>query len=255
MNDEITSIILSQIKEIEAKDESQIMQELAGETVREMIYSVDVKDRKTGKWAKKHKLSWAGAKEAARYKGNIVVDESPIVTDLEDSIRVVVKVTDLARNLSIFGGCHQPKKMKVYDLDKNGEPLDSFHYKPDDYAFQKALSKAQRNAFYTILPADHIAKMIDRFIKLSTRPALKEGKAEALQPPTKADAKANAAWDSVSQEMVPDYNALERVFWDITKKQPAEMYKQLGVKNRLELSITPWDAFLQLKERFAAIPV
>lgn len=253
MTTEISNIILQQIKEVEAKDESQIMAELAGETIKEMVYSVEIKDRKSGKAIQKHKLSWAGTKEAARYKGNIVVDDMPVVTELEDGIRVVVRVTDLARNLSIFGGCHQPKRMKVFDRDEvTKKPLDSFRYEPDDYAFQKALSKAQRNAFYTILPADHIARCIDRFLKLANRPALRgdDSSTPQLKQPTKTEEKARVAWESVTLEMVPDYNALEKIFWDITKKQPAEMYKELGVKNRSELSVTPWEAFCQLKETY-----
>lgn len=35
----LTKVIIEQIKEIDARDESQIMKELAGETVQEMFYT------------------------------------------------------------------------------------------------------------------------------------------------------------------------------------------------------------------------
>ncbi len=244
--DEMTSAILSRINEIEQKDDAQIIAELAGETIREMVYSVDVKDRKTGKYYQKNKLSWAGTKEAARYRGNIMVDDTPNVIDLEDSIRVVVRVTDLSRNLSVFGGCHQPKRMKVYDRDeKTGKALDSFRYEVDDYAFQKALSKAQRNAFYTILPVEHIARCIDRFLKVSAKP-----KPQQIMAPREVNTNGKLTWETVTRDRVADYAALERVFWDITKKQPTDMYKELGVKSRTEMSVSAWEAFQQLKGIF-----
>lgn len=247
----LTRVIIDQIREIDARDESQILTELAGETVQEMFYTTEIYDRKAKRLVQKAKLSWAGSKEAARSRGNIVVDETPMITDLDDSVRVVVRITDLSKNFSIFGGCHQPRKMKVNDVDPQTKKVIGFHMEDDAYYFQKALSKAQRNGFQTILPADFIAKCLDRFVRLSSRPALKQAKeAEISQPPvpTKKELKAQVAWESITEEMVPDYNRLEKVFWDITKKQPTDMYAGLGVKNRLELVISPWEAFQKLKE-------
>lgn len=248
----MTRAILDRIHELDARDESQIMAELAGETVNEMFYIAEVFDRKTKQAIKKPKLSWAGTKEAARSRGNIVVDENPIIAELEDGVRIVVRVTDLTRNFTIFGGCHQPKKMKINEVDPATKQVIGHRYEDDPYYFQKGLSKAQRNGIQTILPADFIAKCLDRFIKISERPQIKAGRdATQLKTPTKAQLKETASWESITQEMVPDYNTLERVFWDITKKQPAEMYKELGGKSRIELNTTAWESFLALRQLFS----
>lgn len=252
----LSRVVLDQIREIDARDESQIMSELAGETVQEMFYVAEIYDRKSKKMVPKSKLSWAGTKEVARSKGNIVVDDAPIVTDLEDSVRVVVRVTDLARNFSIFGGCHQPRKMRINDVDPQSKKVIGYHLEDDPYYFQKGLSKAQRNGIQTIMPADFIAKCLERFVKIANRQALKapaeENTKQATQP-TKAEVKAKLAWESVTEDMVPDYQHLERIFWDITKKQPAEMYKELGISSRSEANISPWEAFHQLRERFTGV--
>ena len=253
----LTRVVLDQIKEIDARDENQIMSELAGETVQEMFYTVDTYDKKSKQWVKKPKLSWAGTKEAARARGNIIVDSEPIIADLEDSIRIVVRVTDLPRNLSIFGGCHQPKKMKINDVDPKTHEIIGLHYEDDPFYFQKGLSKAQRNGFQTIMAADFIAKCLNRFMMIANRKSLKPAeRTESIEHPNKKELKAQVDWANITLDMVPDYPHLERVFWDITKKQPAEMYKELGVSSRTELTAPAWDSFLQLKEVFSPkIPV
>lgn len=244
----LTRIVIDQIKEIDARDETQIMSELAGETVQEMFYTVDRYERKTKKYTKIPKLSWAGTKEAARSRGNIIVDDQPTITDLDDSVRVIVRVTDLTRNFSIYGGCHQPRKMKINDTDAKTGEIIGFHYEDDPFYFQKGLSKAQRNAIQTLLPADHIAKCLNSFMSIANRKALKSPENKTIPQPTKKELKANADWESVKNENVLDYTHLERIFWDITKKQPAEMYKELGVSGKSEMTIPAWEAFLQLKE-------
>jgi len=250
----LTRVVLDQIKEIDARDENQIMSELAGETVQEMFYTTDIFDKKSKRMIQKPKLSWAGTKEAARSRGNIVVDSEPIITDLEDGIRIVVRITDLTRNLSIFGGCHQPKRMKINDTDPKTHEIIGFHLEDDPYYFQKGLSKAQRNGFQAILPADFIAKCLNKFTMISERHSLKPPeKNKAIDQPTKREVKAQLDWESITKDMVPDYPHLERIFWDITKKQPAEMYKELGVSSRNGVAtISAWESFIQLKEIFAS---
>jgi len=248
--DEIKQILLEQIKEIDSRDETQVLSEIAGEMVTEMIYETTVKDRKTGKMVKKTKLSWVGTKEAARSRGNIVVDEYPQVTDAGNGLRVIVKVTDLSRNFSIFGGCHQPYQIKVYDFENGTNKKIGEHLEDDPYTFQKGLSKAQRNALQTILPADYIAKCIGRF--LNPRRQLPAGKAKETLPQAKPPAlqEPNHSWYIVKQVDVPDFLALERIFWNRTKKQPKEMYQQLGATGKDDVGMTPWEAFLTLKKLF-----
>ena len=248
----LSRLVIEQIREIDARDESQIMSELAGETVQEMYYTTEIYDRKLKKNVLKSKLSWAGTKEAARSRGNIIVDDTPFITDMEDSLRVVVRVTDLTKNFTIFGGCHQPKRMRINDVDPKTKQVIGYHLEDDPYYFQKGLSKAQRNAIQAIMPADFIAKCLDRFVKIASRQALKAAEEKPrIEQPTKAEIKARQSWESVTKEMVPDYPHLEKIFWDITKKQPAQMYEELGFASRNGANIPAWDAFMQLKDRFA----
>ena len=258
--DEITAAMLQNIREIEQRDENQILAELAGETISEYIYETDVWDWVTqpgGKRKKqkirKVKLSWVGTRETARAKGNIVASD-PVVTDLDDAIRIVVKFTDLANNFSVFGGCHQPKKMKVNDYDQESGVMTGSHYEDDLFCFQKGLSKAQRNGLTACIPADWSAKMIDRFLKARIGKQghyiAQRGDTGTPIPKLKTQIKPRAEWDKITKERVPDFAKLETLMWDLAKVQPREMYPELGVKGRSDMTIPAWEAFLQLKARY-----
>ncbi len=268
--DEITAAMLANIKEIEGRDEQQILAELAGEVIQDFIYEVEVWDwvpqpdgKKKKQKTRKVKLSWVGTREAARAKGNIVASD-PVVTDLEDSLRVVIKFTDLANNFSVFGGCHQPKKMKVNDWDQESGEVKGSHLEDDPFYFQKGLSKAQRNGLTACIPADWTAKMIDRFLKASKTgsqlPAgqkgryIQQGKGSGTPiPKLQLQIKPKAEWDKVTKEMVPDFPKLESLMWDLAKLQPRDMYKELGVGSRNDMTIPAWEAFQTLKARFCPV--
>ncbi|MDD4984893.1 MAG: hypothetical protein PHQ43_03750 [Dehalococcoidales bacterium] len=260
--DEMTAAMLAQIQEIEQKDERQVLAELAGETIEEYIYETEVWDwvpqpdgkRKKQK-VRKVKLSWVGTREVARSRGNIILSD-PIVTDTEDAVRIIVKATDLTRNFSVFGGCHQPKKMKVNDFDRESGEITGSHLEDDPFVFQKGLSKAQRNALNPCIPADYAVKMIDRFLRASGKqpllaaPGRKGITQKTGQQPARSQIKPRPEWDKITKAQVPDYPTLERLAWDLCKLQPAQMYKELGGGNRNDMTIPAWEAFLTLKERF-----
>ncbi len=246
MPDDIDKIMLKQIAEIEQKDEAQVLAELAGELIEEMIYTVEVYDRKRKKAVRLARLSWAGTKEVARSRGNIVLTE-PVVTDLDTTIRIMVKATDLTRNFTVFGGCQQPRKMKVNDVDKDTGEVTGYHFEDDAYCFQKGLSKCQRNALSLCIPAAYAAKCIARFLRATGKGQLlpqetKKGKAAA-----KSQIKPLEEWEKITEDMVPDYPSLEPVIWNLCKMQPAELYKELGVSSRADMTIKAWDAFLTIK--------
>jgi len=258
--DEITAAMLQNIREIEQRDENQILAELAGETISEYTYETEVWDwvtQKDGKRKKqkvrKVKLSWVGTRETARAKGNIAASD-PVVTDLDDAIRIVVKFTDLANNFSVFGGCHQPRKMKVNDYDKDTGEITGSHYEDDPFCFQKGLSKAQRNGLTACIPADWAAKMIDRFLRASKGQKghyISQGRgSETPVPPLKTQIKPREEWDKVTKDQVPDFPRLESLMWDLAKLQPRDMYKELGVGGKNDMTIPAWDAFQTLKARF-----
>lgn len=268
--DELTAGMVAQIHEIEQKDENQVMAELAGETVEEYVYETLVWDWVTGPDGKRKKqkvrkvnLSWVGTREVARNRGNIVLDP-PDITETEDSWRFVVRATDLLRNFTVFGGCHQLKQMKVNDVDRDSGEIIGSHLEPDDYSFQKGLSKGQRNALKLCIPGEYAARMIDRFLRASGRQPLLTQSTKAVatrghkqSPPStspkKADIKPREEWDKITPEQVPDYPHLETIMWNLCKIQPKDIYVELGGGTRNEMTIPAWQAFITLKERFAPI--
>jgi len=249
MLDEMNSIMLKQIAEIEQRDESQVLAELAGEQIEEMIYTVETYDRRQRKKIKRARLSWAGVKEVARSRGNIVLAE-PVVTDLDATIRIMVKATDLTRNFTVFGGCQQPRKMKVNDVDPDSGEIIAFHYEDDAYCFQKGLSKCQRNALTLCIPADYAARCIDRFLKATGKEKQLPQGAGRAKSPTKSQLKPLSEWEKITADMVPDFPQLEPVIWNLCKMQPADMYRELGVTSRTDMNIPAWEAFLFLKALF-----
>ena len=246
---DMDSVMLKQIAEIEQKDEAQVLAELAGEQIEEMIYTVEVYDRRRKEMVEKARLSWAGTKEVARSRGNIVLSE-PVVTDLDTAIRVMVKATDLTRNFTVFGGCQQPRKMKVNDVDKSTGEITGHHFEDDAYCFQKGLSKCQRNALTLCIPADYSARCITRFLKATGKGKLLPQGAKKARATTKAQLKPREEWEKITEDMVPDYPHLEPIIWNLCKMQPADMYRELGVTTRADMMILPWEAFLTLKARF-----
>lgn len=248
MTDTMNSVMLKQIAEIEQKDEAQVLAELAGEVIGEMIYTVEVYDRRVKKKVQKARLSWSGVKEVARSRGNIVLSE-PVVTDLDTTIRIMVKATDLTRNFTVFGGCQQPRRMKINDIEEGTGEITGHHYEDDPYCFQKGLSKCQRNALTLCIPADYATRCITRFLKASGTRALPQGAKAKAQAPIKSEIKPREEWDKVTPDMVPDYPHLEPIIWNLCKVQPAEIYKELGASTRADMNIPAWEAFLAIKER------
>jgi len=261
--DELTAGMVAQIHEVEQKDENQVMAELAGETVEEYVYEILVKDPKTHQKVRKVKLSWVGTREVARNRGNIVLD-TPDIVENDESWRIVVRATDLLRNFTVFGGCHQLKQMKVNDYGEAPGEIIGSHLETDDYAFQKGLSKAQRNALSLCIPGEYAARMIDRYLRASGKNPLLTHSRRAIttkgqkQPPQstnpkQADIKPRAEWDKITQEMVADYPHLETIIWNLCKLQPKDMYVELGGGSRSDMNVAAWQSFITLKERYSPI--
>lgn len=68
----------------------------------------------------------------------------------------------------------------------------------------------------------------------------------------KSQIKPKEEWEKVTQEEVTTLGELEGIFIKLTGGKPlSAMYKELGFKTRSDVNILPWEAFLQLQERFA----
>lgn len=236
---EANELMLMQIKEIEERDEGQVLAELAGETVSEYIY--EIFDKKSKK--RVVKLSWIGTREVARAKGNIALSD-PIITDQDGFVRIVVRATDLKRNFSVFGGCHQPKKQQVKLYDAEGKEA-GYQEQDDPHYFAKALSKAQRNVIQSVIPAGFAARMIDRYLLMSGKQPLKQ----LEQPKGKPAYKPRLARElgEVKPEDVPNLGSMEILCYNRYHIQPTEVYRQLGYTGKADCTETPFECFVKIK--------
>jgi hypothetical protein len=75
-------------------------------------------------------------------------------------------------------------------------------------------------------------------------PVSKPPSAKANPP---AQQKVPPDWSKITEKEVPDYPALEKIFNNLTKKQPKDMYAELGGGSRNEMTTTAWQSFLMLK--------
>jgi hypothetical protein len=63
--------------------------------------------------------------------------------------------------------------------------------------------------------------------------------------------KTRSEWDKVTKDDVPDYDHLEALIEKLAGIMPTKLYKELGGKNRGDMTIPAWEAFLNLKEIYA----
>lgn len=131
--------------EVERKDEAQIVTELKGEikarVLSEYFYDFTHQGRRIVG------LSYAGVKAIVRKLGSIKVLDLK-VEEKSDSWVVIAKARDERRNLEAYGPGWQAKRIRL----RNGQLVD------DPFALQKAVGKAQRNAFRHFIEEKIIAE-------------------------------------------------------------------------------------------------
>ena len=167
MTTDTQAIVLARIREIDRMDEEQIVLELAGDGVGDYVYQFPMDGKQI------QGLSWAGYKELAYRRGNYVI-EKPEVEDVGDHIRVLIRATDLQHNVTLWAGTHQPKMRRV-KADGGG-----YSMKLDDFAFEKAISKAQRNVLKNLIPHGVVKLAIEAVLGGKAMPA---GRPKREAPP------------------------------------------------------------------------
>lgn len=181
--------LVQQLQEIDRRDDEQIIAAMTGEIITEYVYSF-----KDGAGRLQTGLSWAGTREMAQHRGNIGVEEAPIVEEREDHYRIMARATDYLRNVTLWGGCHQPKRMKIYERDNEGNILvdengeRKFYYEDDPFAEAKGIAKAQRNAIKNIMPVTVVKAMITRFLELQKKGKTPEAPAKKAPSTTRIPA-------------------------------------------------------------------
>lgn len=133
------------VKELERRDENQILASMKGEVVKEWVYQIMSQGGKPIS-----QLSYAGIKEAIRRRGNIAWKPCPHCNKMvhteetEKEIRATVYAHDYQTNSEFLGAA---------EADKT---------KP--FAYRLAVNKAERNALRKFLPEKAIALLIQEYL-------------------------------------------------------------------------------------------
>lgn len=122
---------------LERRDEDQILAEMRGEILEDLVYDVTIQGRRVTN------LSYAGVKEAIRRRGNLEILDVK-TEDTEKDIRALVHVRDLENRIDVLGASSAEKE------------------KP--FAYTLAVNKAERNAFAKLIPAKWFALLIDEYL-------------------------------------------------------------------------------------------
>jgi len=130
---------------MEKRDEEQILAELQGVYLEKFVYSFKQGGQEIVG------ISWAGIKEIAYRIGEIETSIEKY-EETDESYVFIVKATNKGVG-SRLGVSNQPKNYA------NG--------KPDTFALQKALSKAQRNAIRGVIPEATIEQYLKTFMQQS----------------------------------------------------------------------------------------
>lgn len=141
---ETTSIaVATPFDEMERADEQMVLEEIKGRAIDTLVYEVR---GVTG-------LSLAGVRETARVMNNKslarikIADREPIVIESDDYFEVRVYGIDEMNGGGNWGIKRQSKR---YDDGK-----------PNTFAYEQALAKAQRNALRGLIPEWFVKQMID----------------------------------------------------------------------------------------------
>lgn len=139
---------------MERRDEEQIELEIRGHVINEMVYRFETGGKEVVG------LSWVGTKELARRHGHISVEAIDITED-DHYFTVQAKARDIEKNVTMIGVSRQFKKMNT----KLKGWID------DEFALQKATSKAQRNAIRALIPETYITAVIAELTKAKKQKA------------------------------------------------------------------------------------
>jgi len=136
-------------QEMERRDEDQILTEMRGELIEDLVYSIDIQGRRVTN------LSYAGVKEAIRRRGNLEILEVR-TSETSEEIRALVRVRDHENRIDVVGASSSDKKQP--------------------FAYTLAVNKAERNAFSKLIPVKWYAVLIDEYL------ARRKGKPAPTKP-------------------------------------------------------------------------
>ena len=162
---------------MERRDENQILAEMRGELIEDLVYSVDIQGKRVTN------LSYAGVKEAIRRRGNVEILEVRTEETPEET-RALLRVRDHENRIDVLGASSAEK----------GKP----------FAYTLAVNKAERNAFAKLIPAKWYAVLIDEYLQR------RQGKASPAPSPVAPAAQPVEEWH-VKVQVTKDVVAIEGV--------------------------------------------
>jgi hypothetical protein len=141
------------LQKVEEKDEQQILQELSGsdfvsDVMSQYFYEFESGGRRIVG------LSYKGVKQLALHTGNITLKDLELRETPKGYI-AIVKARHEAKNLEVYGVAFQPYEMELRDGRKV----------PDQFAVQKAVGKAQRNALRALIPETLICEAYKKWLE------------------------------------------------------------------------------------------
>ena len=167
------------------RDEALIIADLEDRYIEEFVYSFQQGGKTvTG-------LSWKGVQEAAREMGGIQVPMEKVkIDETETHVHVIVEAIDSNRDASRLGSASQPKQMTV-----KGKQVD------DPFAYQKAISKAQRNAMMQLIPQTVIKAWVEQRLETvsSSAPRDRRRQQKPDQNGSSSDKNATQAWTGTAE--------------------------------------------------------
>jgi len=95
-------LLVEVFHEMERRDENQILAEMRGEILEDLVYSTDIQGRRVTN------LSYAGVKEAVRRRGNLEILEAR-TEETDDEIRALVRVRDHENRIDVLGASSAEK--------------------------------------------------------------------------------------------------------------------------------------------------
>ena len=194
-------------------DDQAIIEMMTGQAIKDYVYSFKQGGRTV------EGLTLAGINEAANRRGGIQVDDIQY-EEREHSWNVVVKATDTLTGSSRWGACEQAKMAGG---------------RPDQFAFTKAVHKAQRNAVKQLLPVSVIREVLNFYLHgQAERPNSQMELPRSGQSDTISNAQ-KAAFTAANklQERLEQQGVTQSDFWDYVRRR-------YGVESRNDMSELQW---------------
>jgi hypothetical protein len=194
-------------------DDQAIIEMMTGQAIKDYVYSFKQGGRTV------EGLTLAGINEAANRRGGIQMDDVQY-EEREHSWIVIAKATDTLTGSSRYGAYEQAKMAGG---------------RPDQFAFTKAVHKAQRNAVKQLLPMSVIREVLDFYLH---RQAERPDPQMELREPDRSDTISNAQKAAFTvanklQERLEEQGVTQPDFWDYVRRR-------YGVESRNDMSELQW---------------